>query len=795
MARFDGTEDNDTFGGTVLADVIYGYAGDDVLGGGDGDDVIDAGIGRDRVDGGAGLDTLLVDYAGRTGSREHEVRSDAHGFAGIFRSVDASVSFQRIETLSVTLGAQDDTVALNAAALMLGGSVFIDGGEALREDVLAADFSALDDLQLSRTATGIAGTGTNFAGFERYRITLASGANTVEGWTGNDAFFSGGGVDVLDGGEGVDLYSATIAEGPTLVSLDDSGLAVSNGSQAIGIEIYDLTLGASDDEVRISGGDTAHIRAGDGDDRFEVHDGRDVNLFGGAGDDTIFSDSRGNRVRVDGEDGHDRLTVDYRAFTVASGVQSVVEAFASGLYGGIGRSGGQSTSFTGVEEIAAHLTAGDDLFNVHRTVAASDFKLTVDAGVGTDTLFLDMRFVADVTLRVSEEGGITLPDQAFTGFERFQIVTGEGDNRVTGGAADDLMTGGPGYYFYSPELVGKDRFYGMGGDDVLYGGSGRDLLVGGDGDDRLWGGRAVDRLIGGLGDDEYFVDSRDDVLTEEAGGGSDRIVTSLHSYTLADQFENLSANDSLFFYDHGHYYGDDSTFDGTFRGTGNGADNEITGGFFAKNVLIGLDGADTLKGGYSDDRFDGGDGSDTVSYYSPVALSRVTVDLGINGAQDTGGAGIDRLVSIENVIGSRGIDTLIGDDGDNMLFGVTAADTLIGAGGDDRLRGGHLNDTLTGGTGADRFVYVAAPDEFLGVDTITDFSRAEGDRIDLAEALAEGDLAFIGSARFSGSRAEVRVFAVDDHYTVQADVNGDTIADLTIKVISAAPLEAIDFVL
>lgn len=784
MARYDGTDGNDVYEGTVLADVIYGYAGDDVLNGGRGDDVIDAGVGGDSVDGGVGLDTLVVDYSGRTGSREHEVRSAAGGFEGEFRSLDSTVAFRRIETLSVMLGAQDDTVLLDAAALALGGNVSIDAGGALREDTLVADFSALSTLQLTRTAIGIAGEGSDFAGFERYWLTLGIGTNSVEGWTGNDAFFGGGGVDTIDAGEGLDYYKVAFAGDPTLITLDDNALTASNGSRVAGVEIFDLTLDASQDEVVIAGGETAYVRAGDGADLFEVHDGRDVNLFGGAGDDTFFSDSRGNRVQVYGEAGFDRLTVDYRAFT--SGASSGVEAFSTGFYGSINRNSGQGTILTGMEEMTVYLTSGDDLFNVHHSVAASGFKLTVNAGAGIDTLSLNLALVANVVLRVSPSGSITLQDQSFTGFERFQIVTGPGQNRVTGGAAQDSMSGAD----------GKDRFHGLGGADRLYGGIGRDLLVGGDGNDRLWGGRAVDRLIGGLGDDEYFLDSRDDVLVEEAGGGSDRIVTSLHSYTLADGFEKLSANDALFYYDHGHYYGDDSSFEGTFRGTGNAADNEITGGFNAKNVLLGLGGADTLKGGYGDDRFDGGEGSDTVSYYSDVALNRVTVDLRISGQQDTGGAGVDRLVSIENVIGSGSVDTLIGDDGNNMLYGVTAADTLIGGDGDDRLRGGHLNDMLTGGSGADRFVYVAAPDEFLGVDTITDFSRAEGDLIDLAEALPDGEFAFIGNARFSGSGTEVRAFVRDEGgYTVQADVDGDGASDLTIKVMSALPLDANDFVL
>jgi Ca2+-binding RTX toxin-like protein len=793
MARFDGTGGDDVYDGTPDADVIFGLAGDDILSGAGGDDRIDAGTGRDAVDGGDGLDTLTVDYARRTGSRTHDIASGTEGFEGTFRSIEAQVAFRRIETLAVMLGMRDDTVTLDGAALLLGGTVTIDAGGG--EDLLIADLSAIST-DLARTSTGIAGVGGSYAGFEAYWITLGAGSNRVEGWIGDDRFHGGGGIDLIDGGAGEDSYTATLTGGAATVSIDETGMALSNGSRVTAVESIVLQLGAAADLVRIADGESAAIHGGDGEDRFEVHDGRAIDLFGDGGDDSFFSDSRGNRVRVDGGAGHDRLTVDYRAFGATDRLESRVEASDQGLFGGINRSGGQGTSLTGIEALTAYLTSGDDRFDVHRSVTSGAFELAVDAGTGTDTLSLDLRLLPGATIRV-RDGGITLPDQTFTGFERFEIVTGEGDNDVRGGDGDDIMTGGPGYFSYSTELVGRDRFFGRGGDDLLQGGSGRDLLVGGDGDDRLSGGRARDRLIGGPGDDAYRVVLEEDQLVEQANGGIDTIVTSTRSYTLAEHFENLAVHDVGYFYDNGNFQFDEQTdFAGTFRGTGNTADNRITGALFARNVLAGLDGADVLRGGAEDDRLNGGAGSDTVSYYSPVALSRVTVDLRIAGAQDTGGGGIDRLVSIENVIGSRSEDRLIGDDGDNILFGASAADVLIGGGGDDRLRGGHLDDTLTGGAGADSFVYVDEPDEFRGIDLITDFSRAEGDRIDLGEVLADADLSFIGAGAFSGAGAEVRAFAAGEgRYTVQVDTDADAVAELVISVVSAAPLDAVDFVL
>ncbi|WP_426039462.1 DUF4214 domain-containing protein [Brevundimonas sp. DC300-4] len=68
-----------------------------------------------------------------------------------------------------------------------------------------------------------------------------------------------------------------------------------------------------------------------------------------------------------------------------------------------------------------------------------------------------------------------------------------------------------------------------------------------------------------------------------------------------------------------------------------------------------------------------------------------TVDLNITTAQDTG-HGRDVLISIEDVTGTSGNDTIIGDSNANMLDGGAGNDLLLGGGG---------NDTIIGGAGID----------------------------------------------------------------------------------------------
>jgi Ca2+-binding RTX toxin-like protein len=97
------------------------------------------------------------------------------------------------------------------------------------------------------------------------------------------------------------------------------------------------------------------------------------------------------------------------------------------------------------------------------------------------------------------------------------------------------------------------------------------------------------------------------------------------------------------------------------------------------------------------------------------------------------------------LVGYGGNDTLLqGGTGADILLGGAGADTLSGGAGTDILIGGYGNDRLTGGAGADQFVFggtvvtatgtTAATIPNLGNDTITDFSRTEGDKIVLSKA-------------------------------------------------------------
>jgi Ca2+-binding RTX toxin-like protein len=124
-----------------------------------------------------------------------------------------------------------------------------------------------------------------------------------------------------------------------------------------------------------------------------------------------------------------------------------------------------------------------------------------------------------------------------------------------------------------------------------------------------------------------------------------------------------------------------------------GLGNDSLEGGEGDDTLLGGSGDDSMSGGSGDDTIAGGNGSNDVADFiggpSPVA-----VDLKLTGPQDTG-AGTDVLTGVEDLHGSEGQDTLIGDARVNNLFGDEGDDTLDGGPGDDVLDGGNDVDTVT----------------------------------------------------------------------------------------------------
>ena len=294
-------------------------------------------------------------------------------------------------------------------------------------------------------------------------------------------------------------------------------------------------------------------------------------------------------------------------------------------------------------------------------------------------------------------------------------------------------------------------------------------------------------------------------------------------------------NDTL-----GGHTGNDTIYGGAGADElGGSYDDDLLFGDAGNDRLSGGEGSDTLVGGAgADSLYGGADGTDWISYASSGAAVRVQLIAGATSYASGGDARGDLINGVANVTGSRfgdtitdspnsnaynanifrglaGHDTLIlggnddhgyGGTGDDRLLGQAGNDRLLGESGADRLNGGLGADQLSGGRGADTFILRNAQESTVlvsGRDSISDFSRAQGDRIDLSgidangSAQGNGTFSFVGQDRFGGSRAELRILETATGWRVLGDLDGDRVADFALDVITAGdqPLRAADFIL
>ncbi|HEY8380525.1 MAG TPA: cadherin-like domain-containing protein, partial [Microvirga sp.] len=178
-----------------------------------------------------------------------------------------------------------------------------------------------------------------------------------------------------------------------------------------------------------------------------------------------------------------------------------------------------------------------------------------------------------------------------------------------------------------------------------------------------------------------------------------------------------------------------------------------------------------------------------------IATGQLTLNLRPDGITPTVGNDTAETLSVSSgndIIYARGgNDTVNASDGSDALSGGSGNDTLSGGNGNDRLTGGSGKDLMTGGADGDTFIFLAVNDSPAAVatrDVITDFTPSS-DLINLAgidaNSLVNGNQAFT----FGGETSSVLANQVTWYFDtasntaiVQADVNGDTTADLQIQL-------------
>jgi len=389
----------------------------------------------------------------------------------------------------------------------------------------------------------------------------------------------------------------------------------------------DISGGAGNDDITVTGLSRSVINGGDGDDTIEGGNGFDE-IRGGFGNDDIRG--RNDNDRIYGDDGEDILNGDNGA---------------DQLWGGEGN----DTINGGNDNDRLHGENGDD------TIRGGNGDDRVWAGAGNDIIDGD----ADNDLIYGEDGDD-------------EIDGGLGDDTINGGAGNDTIDGGEGNdrLFAKDDNdtvrggAGNDTIYGENGIDTLYGDDGEDFINGGFGNDTLYGGIDADELQGGGGDDILHGEDGNDILR----GGNEN--DTLHGGNNDDTLYGDEGNDTI---------NGDAGSDTLYGGNGNdtmrgGSDTDYLYAASGTDFLYGDAGDDFLYGSTGDDTLYGGDGVDRLFGQDD---------------NDTiyGGAGADRLEGgngndfLNGDVGDA--DTLYGGNGNDTLIGHGERDFLYGQGGAD----------------------------------------------------------------------------------------------------------------
>jgi Ca2+-binding RTX toxin-like protein len=732
--------------GGSSGDMLFGEDGDDFISGadaatvagGDGDDVLEAGDGS-TIDGGAGLDTLLARITA--------------GEPGTPVSLELSGEVITLEFASPLN--EQLSLAPHSPIIIEGSIVNLSDAQVTLEptgdpDVVIAPHTSVE--QLDRTVTvndieRVMGSGDN-------DLLIGSGGSipvmgfengfAAAGWsTVGDASVVDDAVGVVppegdfqallnsvDGSDGSALQAeletfAGVAAG-TLDNLENAADAVDGAAikKTVTVEAGDTlsfqwNFVTNDGFGELTFNDTTVVL---NDFAFVLIVDADGNVIN-AGETILIDEKTGNLVQSSAE-----------GFDFESGYQQFSFTFSEA---------GQFTVAIGVVD------AGDAEFNSGLLVDDFSIALAIDNNallgvIGDDLLY-----------------GLGGDDTLFGGAGEDQLFGGAGDDTLDGGAGDDILRGevGDDFYMYGRDVddsssidteeQGLDTVIDSGGelDGIGFRSSEDDPLVPADismtrvGDDLIIRDLALSSDLDPVGLDvigQYTDDGRVELFRFESipdtlfwfGAPDDSDAGQFLRDLLAlvepspgievgdlivagddaDTIDGGAGRDLIYGND-----GDDSLEGGADDDIliGDGGDDTLAGGEGADSLyggddadeLLGGAGDDTLDGGAGNDVLDGGDdslpgggGTDTASFLS--ATASVTVDLANQDPQDTGD-GTDRLLSIENVIGSRQGDTLTGSADANVLDGNLGDDTIDGGGGNDTLAGGDGMDELIGGEGDD----------------------------------------------------------------------------------------------
>jgi len=295
-------------------------------------------------------------------------------------------------------------------------------------------------------------------------------------------------------------------------------------------------------------------------------------------------------------------------------------------------------------------TAGDDTVTGDGLLVGGSGNDTLTGGVGSDVLIGGLGFVDSL------QGGPGDDTYAFVNRDVIVEQAGQGTDAIWTNETFYELSSLPNVENLTSLRTNLGGFFSGTGnalDNVITGGAANDFLHGMSGNDVLDGRGADDDMYGESGNDTFRVDQAGDRVIETVGEGTDLVLSSLVSYTLPNNVENLTLVEGS----------------GAIQGVGNALANVIYG-TSGHNGLVGNGGDDVLIGLGGPDAMFGGTGNDT--YY---------VDDEGDVVGEVAGEGIDTVhASIPTYTLAEPLEVLYLEPGATSGVGNSADNTLVGNG-------------------------------------------------------------------------------------------------------------------
>ena len=429
-------------------------------------------------------------------------------------------------------------------------------------DNLSSSNPALAD-NATNTLVGGLGVDTLISGNGRDSVGNAIGdlliggtnglAGMLDGDTSSDVLLGGDGADTLDGGGGADSMLGGIGNDVYYINdVSDQAIEDLNGGAADKIilslkqsgGLYDVNLAfdfANIEQIEMLGLANLSARGNRDDNSISGNSGNNT-LDGGEGDDTLLGG--GGNDSLLGSDGADSIYG-------GTGINTLIGGKGSDTYL-------VDRNTDRIREEQQGLDGGNDLvrtsvnFDPLQADAFSKyFSPTLPDGSPAKNKSLSFAsrdvevfyYLENFELLGAAAYGVgNALDNEFTiSSERAYALGQGGSDVINGGAGDDSLFGESDAYYASPDLYAAEPFdtRTQAFVDNIVGEAGNDTLIGGKGNDWLDGGASYDTMIGGAGDDTYIINNVNDYI-DNAGGGSDRVYSSVNLPRIANGISQLN---------------------------------------------------------------------------------------------------------------------------------------------------------------------------------------------------------------------------------------------------------------